>query len=218
MLHPAIRGLLGDLDLPCDPDTCARLEQHARLVREWSPSAGLVSKRDRRSGGLTRHYLESIRGLPYLGKAKRVVDLGSGAGFPGLVWAVLRPDLEVVAVESSPRRAAFLRQAAHEMGLPGVVVLAERISGPERLVAAGADLLTSRASGASHLLLESGRLPTTQPVRIVLYAGGEKANRVQAGAPEGYRLVALVQLEPAGEGPAGALVVLDRDVPRGTSS
>ena len=211
-LRPAIERRLRELGLPPDDAALDRLAIHARLLREWNPVAGLVSAGDAGGPDLHRHYLESVRALPCLEAARRGVDLGSGAGFPGLIWAAFRPELEMIVAESSRRKAAFLRQAAVEMGLVGVTVRAERIEEPEHLAALGADLLTTRATGRTDLLVAAGRL-AEPPTRLVLFLSEERAAAFRDRAPRDYHRVATTPLASG-----GAIVVLDRDVPRGTST
>lgn len=90
-----------------------------------------------------RHLLNSAALLPYLPAAGTVVDVGSGAGLPGLVIACVRPDLDVVLVEPMERRALWLTEVATALGLTSVEVMqrrAEEVHG--RLVA---DVVTARA-------------------------------------------------------------------------
>lgn len=122
-------GLLPDLDLEhfaadlgsvsrleLTPETLESLWRHYRELRRWNPRLSLIG-----SGTvgdvLTRHYGESLEALPLLGLAGRLVDLGSGAGFPGLVLAAARPDLEAWLVEARHKKAVFLRSAAHRAEL-----------------------------------------------------------------------------------------------------
>jgi 16S rRNA (guanine527-N7)-methyltransferase len=81
----------------------------------------------------TRHILDSLRAVPHISHdAERIVDLGSGAGFPGLPVAVARPDLEVTLSESRQARAAFLELAVEKLHLPNVRVFpspAEELAG-----------------------------------------------------------------------------------------
>jgi len=91
-----------------------------------------------------RHILDSAQLIPSIPtKAQRLADLGSGAGFPGLVVAAFRPDLEVVLIEADARKAAFLGEAARRMGLerqPRIVVGRIEAAAP-----AQADVVTARA-------------------------------------------------------------------------
>lgn len=102
-------------------ETLDRLDILERLVERWNPTINLVS-----AASLpdlwTRHIADSAQLWPLRpGHARTWVDLGSGAGFPGLVVAALAAEtadgVRVTLVESDGRKVAFLRQAAREMGL-----------------------------------------------------------------------------------------------------
>lgn len=95
---------------------------------------------------VTRHLLDSMtlltplaRELPQLSS---VVDVGSGAGFPGAVLAILMPDLEVTCVDAVAKKSAFVRQAAAELGLRRLHALHARVESVQGLQP---DLIVSRA-------------------------------------------------------------------------
>lgn len=207
----ALEHALRDLGLPPDPAVLDRLAIHARLLQEWNPVAALVSAGAAHGEALHRHYLDSIRALPHLTGTGRAADLGSGAGFPGLIWAALRPALHVTVIESSRRKAAFLRQAAHEMELPCVQVQGSRVETEDDLASLGADLLTTRSTGCADLLLAAARL-SASPVRVMLFLSAGAAAVLHAAPPVGFRQVVATSLPQGGQ-----ILVLERDVPRGTS-
>src|SRR6202012_3891299 len=124
-------------------ETLERLEALVGILARWQKTINLIGK-----GTLddvwTRHILDSAQLLPLLPpEAKTLTDLGSGAGFPGLVLAALRPDLDVVLVEADARKAAFLGEAGRKMGLPKQPKLL--IGRIESLKPAKADVVTARA-------------------------------------------------------------------------
>ena len=98
-----------------------RLWLHYEELRRWSPGLSLIG-RGTAEDVVTRHYAESLAVLPLLGRAVRVVDLGSGAGFPGWVVAAARPELEVWLVEARHRKALFLESAARRASLSCTVL------------------------------------------------------------------------------------------------
>jgi 16S rRNA (guanine527-N7)-methyltransferase len=106
-------------------ETGDRLEALVSTLERWQKAINLVGKTT--MGDVwRRHILDSaqLKGL-IPGEAKTLTDLGSGAGFPGLVVAALRPDLDVTLIESDARKAAFLGEAARRMGLekpPKIVI------------------------------------------------------------------------------------------------
>lgn len=101
-----------------------QLRKHRELLLHWNKKLNLISNRSEMTD-IDRHYLESLflgRHLPP--SSLRIADVGSGAGFPGLVVAVQRPDCHVALIESHQRKAVFLREASRE--LPNVRILAKR--------------------------------------------------------------------------------------------
>ena len=104
----------------------------------------------------TRHIADSAQLLPLASKARRWVDLGSGAGFPGLVIAILLADVEgarVHCIESDRRKCAFLREVVRATGAPAEIH-AERVEdvAPETLLPV--DAVTARAFAPLPRLLE----------------------------------------------------------------
>ncbi len=100
------------------------LESHYTLLKKWNSKMNLWRVTDLREA-VELHYCESL----YLGHQLptgplRIADVGSGAGFPGIPVAVLRPDCQVDLIESDQRKAAFLREACGD--LPNVKVVALR--------------------------------------------------------------------------------------------
>lgn len=118
-------------DRSLDPaaDLIERLLAHYEELSRWAPKVDLVGPA---AGAeiVERHYAEALAALPWLPETPcRLVDLGSGAGFPGLVLAAARPDLDVWLVEPRARRAAFLAAAARRMRL-SVRVVGARVAAP----------------------------------------------------------------------------------------
>jgi 16S rRNA (guanine527-N7)-methyltransferase len=87
------------------------------LLQKWNARTNLTAIRDE-EGILSRHFLESILCAHKLPKdIVSLLDFGSGAGFPGIPIALMRPDLEVTLAESQNKKAAFLREAVRTLGL-----------------------------------------------------------------------------------------------------
>ncbi len=112
--------------VPLSPVAVERLGVYERLLIERGGPMGLVARND-----LTRirerHILDSLRAAPLLDVATRLgYDLGSGGGLPGVVLAIVRPELELTLVEVRRNRAVFLRSAVEELGLSRVQVYARR--------------------------------------------------------------------------------------------
>ncbi len=154
-------------------ETLERLVAYAALLRRWNKAVNLVGPSTIRDLW-ARHMLDSAQLLPLAPPdAKDWFDLGSGAGFPGLVVAILAmeaaPDLRVTLVESDRRKAAFLLEAARTAGV-SVQVRAERL---EDLPDACADVVSARAlAPLKDLLPWSGRL--IRPGGVALFPKGRQ--------------------------------------------
>lgn len=121
---------------PLDVAMEERLACYVDLVRKWQPVKNLVAP-STLPDIWRRHVADGAQALAAFPSAKRWLDLGSGAGFPGLVTAILLADVDgasVTLVEANGRKAAFLQTVARELKLPAKIV-SERIESlPERLV------------------------------------------------------------------------------------
>lgn len=125
------------------------LVAHAALLEKWQARINLVGPAT--LGEMwQRHFLDSAQLRDHIPDGvTTLADLGSGAGFPGLVLAMLRPDIAVQLLESDQRKCAFLATVAREAGV-AVKIHNRRI---EQLPHLGADLITARALAPLERLL-----------------------------------------------------------------
>lgn len=147
----------------------------------------------------SRHILNSAVAAPLFAAAARVGDIGSGAGLPGLVLAISRPDVQWVLIEPMERRVAWLNEQVDDLGLYNVEVVRARAEdwkhGPVL------DAVTARAVSALRTLI-----PLTAPLvrdggELILLKGANAANEI-AAAEKQIRKFRLsdVRVEPVGEG------------------
>ncbi len=149
---------------PVSRETVERLDRFVELLLAALDTTNLISKSSAATLW-TRHIADSLQLLDLAPEAKIWVDLGSGAGFPGLVIACAvagRPDAQVHLVESTLKKAGFLRQTAGLIGAP-VTVHAVRIEDFMKTFMVAADVVTARAVapldkllGLARPLLEKG--------------------------------------------------------------
>lgn len=137
-------------------DEWDRLVAFADLIEQEGEKRGLVGPREL-SRMWTRHILNSTAISEFIPNGKSVVDVGSGAGFPGLILAIIRPDLQLTLVDSMERRCDWLNYATSELGLENVTI---RLGRAEDLASEiEADVVTARAVAALKKLL-----PWTMPL------------------------------------------------------
>jgi 16S rRNA (guanine527-N7)-methyltransferase len=151
------------------------LHRYVSQVLEWNRSLGLISRKEP-IAACERLVLESLeldRHLALSGPM-RVADVGSGAGFPGIIWAAEHEDAEVVLIERRERRATFLERAARTLDLENVTVIARDVrdvAGSDALHSSF-DVVATMAVGSpadmgphiEGLLRPGGRYATTVPV------------------------------------------------------
>ncbi|HQR10318.1 MAG TPA: 16S rRNA (guanine(527)-N(7))-methyltransferase RsmG [Casimicrobiaceae bacterium] len=121
-----------------------RLAAYLALLAKWNKTYNLTAIRDP-ARMVTHHLLDSLAVVPHLPAtpALRILDVGSGAGVPGIPLATARPDAHVVMIDSNHKKVAFLTQAAIELGLTNVESEAVRVE--DYAPAAPFDIVISRA-------------------------------------------------------------------------
>ncbi|MDE3012340.1 MAG: 16S rRNA (guanine(527)-N(7))-methyltransferase RsmG [Pseudomonadota bacterium] len=113
------------------------------LLEKWNRTINLTAIRERERM-VTQHLLDSLSVLPSLGAADhRLVDIGTGAGLPGIPLAIARPELQVTLVEPNQKKVAFLRQAKAELNLSNVEV--QGVRAEDVVAGQGFDVVISRA-------------------------------------------------------------------------
>jgi len=147
------------------------LHAHYRELRRWAPSLSLIGP-GTADEVVERHYAEALEGLASIPpEALSLVDVGSGAGFPGIVLAAARPDLEVTLVEPRERRWAFLHSACRRAALP-CRCLNARVDSPlppglpERI-----DVITTRALKLPIEVLDALAERLVPSGRVLIWAG-----------------------------------------------
>lgn len=145
----------------------------------------------------SRHILNSAVIAPLF--SGRVADVGSGAGLPGLVLAIARPDVEWVLIEPMERRVAWLNEQADDLGLSNVTVVRARAEDWREL--ASFDAVTARAVSALRTLV-----PITAPLvrdggELILLKGASAEAEITAAQKQLRKFgVVDARVEPAGEG------------------
>ena len=176
MVKPAAdsRDLLvrggAQLGLAMDPAGVERLLVYLAELMKWSRRVNLVARDTPETQVVETHFLDSLTLLPFLDGAGEVhlLDVGSGAGFPGLALACVRPDARFTLCEPRQKRVSFLRHVVRTLGLANVEVVAERIEAhladwPGRFTH-----ITSRAVAEPAAFLPLVRPLVTPATRVLL--------------------------------------------------
>ena len=163
-------------------ETMGRLARHLDLLRRWQTRINLVGAATL-ADPWRRHMLDSAQLAPLIPEGARVADLGSGAGFPGLVLAILRGG-PVALIESDARKAAFLREAVRETGASAEVhnARAENLD-------LTADAVVARACAPLDRLLGLA-LPLLAPGGVCLFLKGARVEEEVETAHAHWRFTA----------------------------
>lgn len=160
-----------------------RLEQYKKLLTKWQKTINLVGP-DTLSYIEQRHFEDSAQ-LSYLIPEESVVfDLGSGGGFPGMVLAMLRPDLKIHLIESDHRKCTFLSTVSRETSTP-VTIYNERVESISADLIP--DVITARAlAPLDKLLGYTARWAVQNHALVLLFLKGRGAGEEIATAREHY--------------------------------
>ncbi|HEY6413247.1 MAG TPA: 16S rRNA (guanine(527)-N(7))-methyltransferase RsmG [Edaphobacter sp.] len=158
---------------PVPPEILPKLSLYLDLLLKWNARTNLTAIRDPEEI-VRRHFGESLFAAQHIGPCNTLLDLGSGAGFPGLPIALLHPEIRVTLAESQNKKSTFLREATRTLSLQNVEIWPARAESmpPARQfhtvamravdnMAAAIAAATPRAT--HHLLLLAGAPPTLPP-------------------------------------------------------
>ena len=181
------------------------LLQYLGLLEKWNQVYNLTAIRDVLKM-VYAHLLDSLAVLPLLPEG-RVLDVGTGAGLPGIPIAVARPASVVTLLDSSHKKTAFLRQAVADLGLRNASVVCERVESPN--APAGFDVVISRAfSDLGEFVSVAGRL--LAPGGIMAAMKGLHPFEELERVPAGFRVTNVAPLRVPGLNAERHLVLIAR--------
>lgn len=185
MAVPSLAALLAPLGVVLDPSALARLEWLAAELLRWNRTHNLTAITDP-SEVYEKHLTDSLTLLPLLGEAKRLLDLGSGAGFPGLPLKIVRPGLDIVSVDAVGKKIAFQRHVIRALQLSGFTAVHGRAEDLPGLPAGGGgfDLVTARALGSLPLLARLAAPCLAPGGRLIAMKGAEGVAELAASRAE----------------------------------
>ena len=187
---------LRTLGLEVDDSAQSALLAYLALLEKWNRTHNLTAILDPERM-ITHHLLDSLAVLPHLPSKPglRVADVGSGAGLPGIPFAICRRAWRLTLIEANRKKGAFLRQAAIELALENVEVVSERVESyrPAQpfdvAISRALSSLASFAAQARHLVAPCGRLAAMK--------GAYPREEIEA-LPSGVRFVDALPLEIPG--------------------
>ncbi|HLQ01456.1 MAG TPA: 16S rRNA (guanine(527)-N(7))-methyltransferase RsmG [Burkholderiales bacterium] len=196
---------LAELGLALGREARTKLLEYLALLEKWNQVYNLTAIRDAEKM-VSGHLIDCLAVVPYVNGA-RVLDVGSGAGFPGIPLAVAKPDIQIALLDSNHKKATFLKQAVAELQLKNVSVVCERVESWHP--AEKFDCIISRAFAeiaefvtlTMHLLAPGGVLAAMKGVHPF-----EEIERL----PRDFRVMHVLRLAVPGLGAERHLVLIER--------
>lgn len=198
VMEEQLRAALERLSIACDERAPARIARYHQLLADWNTRINLTGDTGFATS-LDRHYLDSLAPLRYgqlFSPGASLIDVGSGAGFPGLPLAIARPDLQVTLLDSLQKRIGFLQAVVQELGLTNVRLIHSRAEdgGRDSALREQFDLAVARAVAPLPVLCEL-LLPFVRVGgRMICYKGPSAQEELQAGQKAAH-LLGGAQLE-----------------------
>ena len=151
-----------------------KLEGFASLLYEWNQIHNLTGAKS--IDAIYVNIVDSLYPLTFMEKPKTLLDVGTGAGFPGLVLAIALPDTEIVLAEPLKKRVSFLKYAAIDLELTNVTVEAKRVESVEH---EAFDLISSRAVTNTKLLLDLTTEISNANTQYLFYKGSRVFDEIE---------------------------------------
>jgi 16S rRNA (guanine527-N7)-methyltransferase len=196
------------LDLVLPSGTKEKLDNYVQLLTKWNRTYNLTAIRDP-DEMVTHHLLDSLAVLPLLEKSapagrqeRRFADVGSGAGLPGLVLAIARPDWRITSIETIEKKVAFQRQAKIELGLVNVSIHCARV---EDVVEEFTDTISRAFASLADFVRLAGHLSSCLWAMKGVYPADEIA-----ALPVGWQVAASHELSVPGLSAQRHLLQLER--------
>lgn len=168
-----LQQLLDKEEIALSDEIVIKLENFASLLNEWNQVHNLTGAKT--IDTIYVNIVDSLYPLTFIEKPKTLLDVGTGAGFPGLVLAIALPETKVVLAEPLKKRVSFLKYAAIDLELKNVTVEAKRVEYVEH---DAFDLITSRAVTNTKLLLDLTKDISDAKTDYLFYKGSRVFDEV----------------------------------------
>lgn len=187
-----LKAAIDQLNIACDERTPVRIARYHEMLADWNTRMNLTGDTDFATS-LDRHYTDSLAPLineHLFPQGASLIDVGSGAGFPGLPLAIARPDLRVTLLDSLMKRISFLDAVVRELGLTNVQLVHSRAEdgGRDIKLREQYDIAVARAVAPLPVLCEL-LLPLVKVGgRMICYKGPSAEEELAAGQKAAHML------------------------------
>ena len=174
------------LDLSFDSQFFKNCEKYISLLQQWGKIHNLTASLKYEE--IEDNIIDSIYPLKFLNDFKSFADIGTGAGYPGMLLAIARPDVKATLVEPRVKRVAFLNFVKSALKLQNVEVIQDRV---ENLPQQRFDLITSRAVTNTSLLIDLTSNISDKNTAYLFYKGSLCEKEVEDAKLEDYKVISV---------------------------
>lgn len=165
----------GQIGVEIDADAIKKFETYAELLVKWASKVNLTSIREPREIAVG-HFIDSLTILRYAEPSCSMLDIGAGAGLPGIPIKICLPSISLVLADSREKRVFFMREAIRELGLDKTRAVKARAGEENEKIGGGFDLAVSRAVASAPEVARLA-LPLVKERGIVLIMKGGNGAR-----------------------------------------
>ncbi len=158
-----------------DPLAAGKFEIYSELLRKWASKINLTSIRTPEAIAVG-HFLDSLTLLRHIKPSSSVLDIGAGAGFPGIPIKICRPSISLVLTDSREKKVFFMREVIRELGLDKTRAVKARAGKEDEKIGGGFDIAVSRAVARTPEIARVA-LPLVKEGGILLVMKGEGGAR-----------------------------------------
>ncbi|MBQ6829574.1 MAG: 16S rRNA (guanine(527)-N(7))-methyltransferase RsmG [Clostridia bacterium] len=153
--YELLREQVASFGVTLTDEMCEKFDRYAELLVEWNEKMNLTAITDP-VGIAVKHFADSLSAVPLLPEKQgiAVIDVGTGAGFPGIPLAIVRPDMRLTLLDSLNKRLTFLSEVCCELGITATTVHARAEEGARGALRERFDVATARAVAALPVLSE----------------------------------------------------------------
>jgi len=186
--NDSLKKELTNIDLKFDELFFERCEKYKSLLKEWGRVHNLTSPASLNDSDIESNIIDSLYPLKFLNPFNSFADVGTGAGYPGLILAIAKPESSCTLIEPRAKRAAFLNYVKNILGLKNVQVLQKRV---EHVTTIKVELVTSRAVTNTELLLELTKNISDENTAYLFYKGSICEDEIKRNTPQNYDIISV---------------------------
>lgn len=191
-VKPTLERGLKELGIKINEQQFQSLLDYVELLNKWNKAYNLTAIRNI-DEMLIHHVLDSLAVVPFYQEAKTVLDVGTGAGLPGIILAIIYPDIAFTLLDSNGKKTRFLQNVKRELALSNIMIINERVEGVQETAF---DIITSRAFADLTLMVKLTAHLLAPQGKMVAMKGPKAQSELEALQQHGAFLVENLDIIP----------------------